>query len=156
LAANLRVYWPFYLPALFALLIVLTLIRGLAWQWRGILTASPAAPPVVGAPASARPPAQTGAPAGAPAAGAPAPAPVGAKRPLPPTDEPPPRNTVDKFGVTYDAQGVAVMGLDADPNGVYNVPPGRQVRIGGPSGPLYDVQPDGRLTPTAKVKEWPG
>jgi hypothetical protein len=48
------------------------------------------------------------------------------------------------------------MGLDADPNGVYNVPPGRQVRIGGPSGALYDVQPDGRLTPTTKVKEWPG
>jgi hypothetical protein len=59
------------------------------------------------------------------------------------------------LGVTYDAQGVAVMGIDADPSGVYNVPPGRQVRIGGPTGALFDVNPDGRVTPATRVKEWP-
>ena len=46
---------------------------------------------------------------------------------LAPTDEPPPRNTTDKYGVQYDERGVAVMGIDADPGGVYNVPPGRHV-----------------------------
>ena len=45
------------------------------------------------------------------------------------------------------------MGIDADTGGVYNVPPGRQVRIGGPSGPLFDVGPNGQLTPAARVRE---
>jgi hypothetical protein len=58
--------------------------------------------------------------------------------------------------VTYDATGVAVMGIDTDTGGVYNVPPGRQVRIGGPSGPLFDVQPGGKITPATQVKQWPG
>ena len=57
--------------------------------------------------------------------------------------------------MTYDAQGVAVMGIDADPGGVYNVPPGRQVRIGGPTGNLFDVGPAGKLAPATRVKEWP-
>ena len=53
--------------------------------------------------------------------------------------------------MTYDAQGVAVMGIDADPGGVYNVPPGRQVRIGGPGGSLFDVGPNGQLTLAPQV-----
>jgi hypothetical protein len=57
--------------------------------------------------------------------------------------------------VRYDAAGVAVMGIDTDTGGVYNVPPGRQVRIGGPSGDLFDVQPDGKLTRATQVKQWP-
>jgi hypothetical protein len=57
--------------------------------------------------------------------------------------------------VRYDAAGVAVMGIDTDTGGVYNVPPGRQVRIGGPSGALYDVQPDGKLARATQVKQWP-
>ena len=148
----MRVYWPFYLPGLFALLIVLTLIKGLAWQWKGILTASPAAPPVAApaAPGRSAVPAPPVSASGNAAQPAPA---AGAKRPLPPTNDPPPRNAVDQLGVTYDAQGVAVMGIDVDPNGVYNVPPGRQVRIGGPSGSLFDVQPDGRITPATRVKD---
>jgi hypothetical protein len=50
---------------------------------------------------------------------------------------------------------VAVTGIDADPNGVYNVPPGRQLRIGGPGGDLYDVVAGGKLTRASRVKEWP-
>jgi len=51
---------------------------------------------------------------------------------------------------------VAVTGIDTDTGGVYNVPPGRQVRIGGPSGQLFDVQPGGKITPATQVKQWPG
>ena len=133
----------------------MTITRGLWWQWTAIFTASPPVqPPVAAAPAPAPParnPAQTAAQA---AGGNPAPAPVNAsgKRPLPPTNDPPPRNTTDQYGVTYDAQGVAVMGIDADPGGVYNVPPGRQVRIGGPGGALSDVGPTGQLTPASQVR----
>jgi len=144
--------WPVYLLATLLILYAATITRGLWWQWQGILTASPAiAPALPPAPArGAQPPGASGAPPGA-ANPAPA-APAGAKRPLPPTDEPAPRNTTDKYGVVYDAQGVAVMGIDTDPNGVYNVPPGRQVRIGGPSGALMDVGPDGKLTPASRVR----
>ncbi len=78
-----------------------------------------------------------------------------AKRALPASDEPPPRDVVDSYGVYYDAQGVAVRGIDADPGGVYNVAPNRQVRIGGAQGTLYDVQPGGKLTVATRVKEWP-
>ena len=97
---------------------------------------------------------------GAPLAVQPAPAAgagvqPGSKTALPPTDEPPPRNTTDRLGVSYDAQGVAVMGIDVDPSGVYNVSSGRQVRIGGPSGSLFDVLPGGKLSATTRVKEWP-
>lgn len=124
-------------------LYVATFIRGLWWQWDGILNARPGTPPVVDA-----------APRGATAAraGSDAQAPVQdraiavARKPLPRTDKPAPRNTTDDLGVSYDAEGVAVMGIDADPSGVYNVPPGRQVRIGGPAGQLYDVQDGGKLT----------
>ena len=135
----------------------MTITRGLWWQWKAILTATPPVPPPIGAPsAPALAPPARGAvqPGPQPAAGAnraPA-APAGAKRPLPPTDEPAPRNTTDRYGVTYDAQGVAVMGIDADTGGVYNVPPGRQVRIGGPSGALFDVGPNGQLTPAPQVR----
>ena len=66
-----------------------------------------------------------------------------------------PRNTTDKYGVFYDAQGVAVIGIDADPAGVYNVPPGRQLRIGGPAGTLFDVQVGGKLTPATTVRQQP-
>ncbi len=79
---------------------------------------------------------------------------AGARTPLPPSQEPPPRDTVDAHGVYYDARGVAVMGIDADPGGVYNVPPGRQVRIGGPGGNLYDVQAGGKLAPATRVQDW--
>ena len=80
---------------------------------------------------------------------------AGAKTPLPPTDEPPPRNATDKYGVTYDQNGVAIAGIDADPNGVYNVPPGRQLRIGGPQGALFDVEPGGKLKPATAVRQQP-
>jgi len=80
---------------------------------------------------------------------------AGAKTPLPPTDEPPPRNATDKYGVTYDQNGVAVTGINADPNGVYNVPPGRQLRIGGPQGALFDVEPGGKLKPATAVRQQP-
>ena len=148
--SSVREYWPFYLMGGFILILSLTVIRGLGWQWWAIITATQPNQPVVSAPATSRQPAPA-APGAVPAA-APAPA---VKRPLPPTDEPPPRNTTDARGVQYDAFGVAVMGLDVDPNGVYNVPPGRQVRIGGPNGPLYDVQPDGKITPATQIKQWP-
>ena len=75
--------------------------------------------------------------------------------PLPPADEPPPRNATDKYGVTYDDRGVAVMGIDADPSGVYNVPPGRQLRIGGPQGTLFDVTDGGKLVPATAVRDFP-
>lgn len=153
--------WVAYGAAAVAVLYVLVFVRGLAWQWRGILTATSASMPVVDeAPrgAAAPPAAQAGAPgaAGAPAAppasGA---APAGRKVPLPPTDEPPPRNATDKYGVTYDDRGVAVIGIDTDPGGVYNVPPGRQVRIGGPQGDLYDVTADGKLVRASAVRDFP-
>jgi hypothetical protein len=141
---------------------MLVFARGLAWQW-GTIMAPPGSPPApaVGAPV---PPAQRAGLPEAPAPGA-AQAPAqaaaraagaGSKTPLPPTDAPPPRSMVDEHGVSYDAAGVAVMGLDADTGGVYNVPPGRQVRIGGPTGELFDVQPGGRLTRATQVKQWPG
>jgi hypothetical protein len=57
--------------------------------------------------------------------------------------------------VQYDALGVAVIGIEADPGGVYNVPPGRQVRIGGPSGALFDVLPGGKIAPASSVREQP-
>jgi hypothetical protein len=148
-------------------LYVLVFARGLAWEWSGILSASPADPPSVTV--AAAPPARKALPAlnaanaaNAGNAGNAVPpqssggvALATAKVPLPPTDEPPPRDATDKFGVSYDAQGVAVMGIDADTAGVYNVPPGRQVRIGGPSGQLFDVNPGGKLTPATRVKDFP-
>lgn len=126
---------------------VATFVKGLWWQWQGIILAQPATVPVV-----------TDAPRGAEPRGAVAPggAPGGVvasnplRKPLPRTDVPAPRNTTDERGVTYDAEGVAVMGIDADPSGVYNVPTGRQVRIGGPAGTLYDVGEGGKLTPGTK------
>jgi hypothetical protein len=147
------------------LLYALVFARGLSWQWYGILFATRVAQPVAplrpGPPPSLAQPAPdapnaANAPGNPPAVGAQAPAPAaGAKVPLPPTDEPPPRNQTDSRGVHYDAQGVAVTGIDADPNGVYNVPPGRQLRIGGPAGSLHDVLPGGKLQPATRVKEWP-
>jgi hypothetical protein len=79
-------------------------------------------------------PSQTGAPspAGSPAYAAVAP------------DYSGPRNTTEN-GVQYDAQGVAWWGLDTTGGYVYNVPEGRQVRIGGPNGSLYTVGPGGKL-----------
>jgi hypothetical protein len=142
-------------------LYVLLFARGLAWEWGGILSASPADPPSVtvaaAPPARKAPPAPNAANASnaAPARSSGDVAPATAKVPLPPTDEPPPRDATDKYGVSYDAQGVAVMGIDADTAGVYNVPPGRQVRIGGPSGQLFDVNPGGKLTPATRVKDFP-
>ena len=59
---------------------------------------------------------------------------AGAKTPLPPSDAPPPRNGTDGYGVTYDAAGVAVMGIDTGTGGAYNVPARRQGRIGGAAG----------------------
>jgi len=122
-----------------------TFVRGLAWQWQGILTAQPATAPVVanaprGAISSSR---QGAAPNPNPANAAPQPPRVALAR----TDVPAPRNATDDRGVTYDADGVAVMGIDADPTGVYNVPAGRQLRIGGPTGQLFDVQEGGKLAP---------
>ncbi|NDE06843.1 MAG: hypothetical protein EBZ89_05575, partial [Chloroflexi bacterium] len=124
---------------------VATFVRGLAWQWHGILTAQPATAPVVanaprGAISSSR---QGAAPNPNPANAAPQPPRVALAR----TDVPAPRNATDDRGVTYDADGVAVMGIDADPTGVYNVPAGRQLRIGGPTGQLFDVQDGGKLAP---------
>ncbi len=90
-------------------------------------------------------------------AGAVAPAPAGqsARGPLPVSDAPPPRNTTDALGVFYDDRGVAVSGIDADPSGVYNVPAGRQLRIGGPNGALFDVLPGGKLVSATRIKDWP-
>ena len=131
----------------------MTITRGLWWQWRAILTATTPVQPSMSAPPPPQPLRTAAQPAPQPG-GQPAPQPAaGAKRPLPPTDEPAPRNTTDRHGVTYDAQGVAVMGIDADTGGVYNVPPGRQVRIGGPSGNLFDVGPTGQLTPASRVRD---
>ena len=133
---------------------VLVFVRGLGWEWAGIFSAAEPAAAPRGAPnvpppgpvsGAARPAAPGAASAGAPAA----------KVPLPPTDEPPPRDKTDSRGVFYDAQGVAVLGIDADPAGVYNVPPGRQLRIGGPQGQLFDVQPGGKITPATTVREQP-
>ncbi len=135
--------------AIFGLITVVyvaTFVRGLWWQWKGILLAQPASPPLVtDAPRGAE--ARAGASIGR-AGGEQAPNP--ARKPLARTDAPAPRNTTDERGVTYDADGVAVMGIDADPSGVYNVAPGRQVRIGGPAGTLYDVGDGGKLTPASK------
>ena len=89
-------------------------------------------------------------------AGRPQPVSVASARPtLAPSDEPPPRNTTDERGVTYDEYGVAIMGLIADSSGVHNVPPGRQVRIGGPEGDLFDVLAGGRIQPATKIREFP-
>jgi len=126
---------------------VATFVRGLAWQWHGILTAQPATAPVVAnAPRGAISSSRQGAapnPNPNPANAAPQPPRVALAR----TDVPAPRNATDDRGVTYDADGVAVMGIDADPTGVYNVPAGRQLRIGGPTGQLFDVQDGGKLAP---------
>ena len=125
---------------------VATFVRGLWWQWTGIILAQPAAAPMVSdAPRGAE--SRGGMPSGGAGAGQ---SPDPARKPLARTDTPAPRNTTDERGVSYDADGVAVMGIDADPSGVYNVPPGRQVRIGGPAGTLYDVGDGGKLTPAAK------
>jgi hypothetical protein len=140
--------------AVVVLLYVSLFVRGLGWQWQsifrpaGALPAPVSAPPVeaVSGPAPARPAAVPVAQAALAAA---------AKRPLPPTDAPPPRDTTDERGVYYDPQGVAVRGIDTDPGGVYNVPPGRQVRIGGAAGALFDVLPNGKLSPATDVKQWP-
>jgi hypothetical protein len=149
-------------------LYLLLFLRGLGWQWQEVAVAPGDLPPVasgspVGAAERGRPAAGAGT-AGAPPVlvqGRPVTQPnaqpnAQAKVPLPPTDEPPPRGMTDERGVTYDAAGVAVMGIEADTGGVYNVPPGRQVRIGGASGQLYDVQPGGKITPATQVKQWPG
>lgn len=153
---------------------VLLFVRGLGWQWSvsvrppGDLPAPVSAAPVeavsrgaAGSPSSgSRLPAPGAGGAGsaergtAPRVGGTAPA-ANAKTALPASDEPPPRDVVDSYGVYYDALGVAVTGIDADPGGVYNVAPNRQVRIGGPRGSLYDVQPGGKLTVATRVKEWP-
>lgn len=129
--------------AIVTVLYVLVFVRGLWWQWKGILLAQPAVAPVV-----------TDAPRGAVprnvAPGAAGAAPERQRKPLPRTDLPAPRNVTDDRGVTYDAEGVAVMGIDADPSGVYNVPPGRQVRIGGPTGALFDVADGGKLIPAKR------
>jgi len=77
------------------------------------------------------------------------------KVPLPPTDEPPPKNETDKYGVFYDQNGVGVIGIDADTGGVYNVPAGRQLRIGGPEGKLFDVEPGGKLVAAIAIKTRP-
>jgi hypothetical protein len=123
---------------------VATFVRGLWWQWKGILLAQPASPPVVtDAPRGAEPR------AGVSSANA-GQSPDPLRKPLPRSETPAPRNTTDERGVSYDADGVAVMGIDADPSGVYNVPAGRQVRIGGPAGALYDVGDGGKLTPAVK------
>ena len=125
---------------------VATFVRGLWWQWTGIILAQPsAAPMVTDAPRGAE--TRSGMTSGAANAGQ---SPDPARKPLARTDSPAPRNTTDERGVSYDADGVAVLGIDSDPSGVYNVPPGRQVRIGGPSGTLYDVGDGGKLTPAAK------
>jgi hypothetical protein len=153
-------------------LYLLLFARGLSWQWAEVLAGRGALPALaVGeavpavqrgqSPAAAAgavpPPADAAARSGAgPGAAAAAPGTAGSKTPLPPDESPPPRNATDQYGVSYDAAGVAVMGIDADSGGVYNVPPGRQVRIGGPSGRLYDVQAGGRITPADRVKVWPG
>lgn len=143
---SLPTRWRLYLGLCIVLLYALIFFRGLAWQWQAVLTGA-AARPVI---ASAPPPQSRmdGGAERAPAAVAPR-----AKSPLPATDEPPPRNAADKYGVFYDAQGVAVMGIDTDPGGVYNVPAGRQVRIGGPDGALFDVHPGGKITPATRVRE---
>lgn len=153
---------------------LLLFVRGLGWQWPasvrppGDLPAPVSAAPVeavprgVGAALSgvSRPPASGAGGAGSAERGAasrsavPAQA-VSAKTALPASDESPPRDAVDSYGVYYDALGVAVRGIDADPGGVYNVAPNRQVRIGGPQGTLYDVQPGGKLTVATRIKEWP-
>ena len=124
---------------------VATFVRGLAWQWQGILTAQPATAPVVAnAPRGAISSSRQGAASNSnPANAAPQPPRVALAR----TDVPAPRNATDDRGVMYDADGVAVMGIDADPTGVYNVPAGRQLRIGGPTGQLFDVQDGGKLAP---------
>jgi hypothetical protein len=150
-------------------LYLLLFVRGLGWQWQEVAVAPGDLPPVpsgapVGAAERGRPAAGAGAPPvlvqGRPVTPANAPANaqpnVQAKVPLAPSDEPPPRGVTDERGVTYDAAGVAVTGIDTDTGGVYNVPPGRQVRIGGPSGQLFDVQPGGKITPATQVKQWPG
>ena len=138
-------------------LYLLLFARGLSWQWAAVFAGRGALPPpAVG---QAVPAVQRGQPAAAGAAVAPpaaAPRAPASKTPLPPSDAPPPRDATDGYGVTYDAAGVAVMGIDTDTGGVYNVPPGRQVRIGGPGGRLYDVLPGGQLTPADRIKEWPG
>lgn len=142
--------WPFYAFVGVLCLFVLLVGRGLGWQWMGIVTGTQPVPPQTApAPAGNRPSAPSALPPGVPAA---APA---AKVPLPPTDDPPPRNVVDRYGVTYDDNAIAVLGIEADTNGVYNVPPGRQLRIGGPQGQLFDVQPGGKLTPATTIKLWP-
>jgi hypothetical protein len=156
LGAHLSRHWLRYAAGLVVAVYLLTFVRGLGWEWRGILFATRTAPHAIPARAAA-PNGPTAPPPGAaPAPGAVAPvAPAAFKQALPPSDETPPQNATDEHGVYYDAQRVAVMGIDADPNGVYNVPPGRQVRIGGSAGALYDVQPGGKLTPATKIKEWP-
>jgi hypothetical protein len=156
LRTNLRAHWRRYLLGLAILLYVLVFFRGLAWQWQAILSGSPANPPAMAlrppAPAAPNVSRADGRPSGGIAPSAPQ---ARAKVPLPATDEPPPRNQTDQHGVFYDAQGIAVIGIDTDPSGVYNVPPGRQLRIGGPQGALFDVHPGGRITPATQVKEWP-
>ncbi|HEX2036337.1 MAG TPA: hypothetical protein VHS99_19310 [Chloroflexota bacterium] len=146
--------------AVVCLLYVAVMVRGLAWQWEEILNAAPPQGVLLPAPGSITAPADQGTGQPAPAAMAPvAPpaAPGGARAATPaagtprqalaPTDAPPPRDAVDEHGVYYDAEGIAVMGIEADSSGVYNVPPGRQVRIGGANGELFDVLPGGRLSP---------
>jgi len=132
--------------AVISAIYVATFIRGLWWQWRGIILAQPASKPTVtDAPRGAEPRAANT--SGSQGAAQP---PNPSRKPLARSDMPAPRNTTDDRGVTYDGDGVAVMGIDADPSGVYNVPPGRQVRIGGPAGTLYDVGDGGKLTLAAK------
>ena len=42
-----------------------------------------------------------------------------------------------------------------DGRGVHNVPAGRQLRLGGPDGQLYDVLPGGKIMPAREIKRWP-
>lgn len=144
--------WPVYAAAAILALYVATFIRGLGWEWAGIVVGRPGAPVPVQGP-SVAPNSQPAAQTANPAVGV---TPAAAQKvPLPPTDEPPPRNATDQYGVYYDEHGVAVLGIDADPSGVYNVPPGRQVRIGGPQGQLFDVHEGGKITPATTMRESP-
>lgn len=147
--------WPWYVLGGILALYVLIFARGLAWQWQAIIMGARVAAPT-GETGQLQPNSAERANL-ANTAGAPAqPAQPGTRRvPLPASDEPPPRDARDKYGVYYDAQGIAVMGIIAEPGGVFNVPAGRQVRIGGPAGELFDVRPGGQLTLATSVKEWP-
>ncbi|MGH2367959.1 MAG: hypothetical protein ACRDI2_07160, partial [Chloroflexota bacterium] len=120
-SARLARHWPWYVAGVIFVAYLLLFVRGLGWQWASIVVATEATPPTADLrPVIPAPRHTVGAPGGAGSAAPvsrPAPAPL-AREPLPPTDEPPPRDATDTYGVYYDAQGVAVIGIDADPSGV--------------------------------------